>query len=131
MAQEGLFFAPLARVSPRTQVPIRALVAQAVWASVLVLSGSFDTLTDYAMFAILAFVGMATASVFVFRRRWPDVERPIARGATRRAVAGAGRDDMAAGQHADDRAIAGAGGPGVDGAGAAVLLVLVAKDPRG
>jgi len=47
---------------------IRALVAQAVWASVLVVSGSFDTLTDYAMFAILGFVGMATASVFVFRR---------------------------------------------------------------
>ena len=39
-------------------------------------SGSFDTLTDYAMFAILAFVAMATASVFVFRRRWPDLERP-------------------------------------------------------
>ena len=76
MAQQGMFFAPLGRVSPRTRVPIRALVAQAVWASVLVVSGSFDTLTDYAMFAILAFVGMATASVFVFRRRWPDVERP-------------------------------------------------------
>jgi basic amino acid/polyamine antiporter, APA family len=76
MAQQGLFFAPLAHVSPRTRVPIRALMAQAVWASVLVVSGSFDTLTDYAMFAILAFVGMATASVFVFRRRWPDVERP-------------------------------------------------------
>jgi basic amino acid/polyamine antiporter, APA family len=76
MAQEGLFFATLARLSPRTKVPIRALVAQAAWASVLVLSGSFDTLTDYAMFAILGFVGMATASVFVFRRRLPDVERP-------------------------------------------------------
>lgn len=76
MAQEGLFFAPLARLSPRTKVPIHALVAQTAWASVLVLSGSFDTLTDYAMFAILVFVGMATASVFVFRRRWPDVERP-------------------------------------------------------
>jgi APA family basic amino acid/polyamine antiporter len=57
-------------------VPIRALVAQAAWASVLVVSGSFDTLTDYAMFAILAFVAMATSSVFVFRRRRPDLERP-------------------------------------------------------
>jgi APA family basic amino acid/polyamine antiporter len=76
MAQQGLFFAPLGRVSPRTRVPIRALVAQAAWASVLVVSGSFDTLTDYAMFAILAFVAMATSSVFVFRRRWPDLDRP-------------------------------------------------------
>jgi APA family basic amino acid/polyamine antiporter len=76
MAQQGLFFASLARLSPRTRVPVRALVAQAVWASVLVVSGSFDTLTDYAMFAILGFVAMATSSVFVFRRRWPDAERP-------------------------------------------------------
>jgi len=76
MAQDGLFFKALDRVSPRTHVPIRALLAQAAWGSVLVLSGSFDTLTDYAMFAILVFVGMATASVFVFRRRWPDAERP-------------------------------------------------------
>jgi APA family basic amino acid/polyamine antiporter len=43
---------------------------------VLVLTGSFDTLTDYAMFAILLFWGMVTASVFVFRRRMPDAERP-------------------------------------------------------
>ena len=76
MAEDGLFFRGLAKVSPRSRVPIRALLAQAVWASVLVLSGSFDTLTDYAMFSILFFVAMATASVFVFRRREPDAERP-------------------------------------------------------
>jgi APA family basic amino acid/polyamine antiporter len=76
MAEDGLFFKALAKVSPRSRVPIRALVAQTVWAALLVLSGSFDTLTDYAMFSILLFVAMATASVFVFRRRWPDVERP-------------------------------------------------------
>ena len=61
---------------PRTHVPVRALVAQGVWAIVLVLSGSFDTLTDYAIFAILIFFGLATASVFVFRRTMPDAERP-------------------------------------------------------
>jgi APA family basic amino acid/polyamine antiporter len=76
MAEDGLFFKALAKVSPRSRVPIRALVSQTVWAALLVLSGSFDTLTDYAMFSILLFVAMATASVFVFRRRWPDVERP-------------------------------------------------------
>jgi len=76
MAHDGLFFAALGKVSPRTRVPIRALVAQTVWSALLVLSGSFDTLTDYAMFSILLFVAMATASVFVFRRKWPDAERP-------------------------------------------------------
>ena len=76
MAEDGLFFKALAKLSPNTRVPIRALVAQTVWATLLVLSGSFDTLTDYAMFSILLFVGMATASVFVLRRKWPDVDRP-------------------------------------------------------
>jgi len=76
MACDGLFFAGLARVSPRSRVPIRALVVQSAWAVVLVLSGSYDTLTDYAIFAILIFVALATASVFVFRRRMPDADRP-------------------------------------------------------
>ena len=75
MARDGVFFAGLARLSPRTRVPIRALVAQAAWAIVLVLSGSFDTLTDYAIFSVLIFVGLVTASVFVFRRKLPDAER--------------------------------------------------------
>jgi APA family basic amino acid/polyamine antiporter len=76
MAEDGLFFRSLARLSPRTRVPIRALVAQAAWAIVLVFSGSYDTITDYAIFAVLIFVGLATASVFVFRRRLPDADRP-------------------------------------------------------
>jgi APA family basic amino acid/polyamine antiporter len=75
MARDGMFFAPLARLSPRTHVPVRALVAQGVWASVLVLSGSYDTLTDYAIFTILIFVGLAAGAVYVFRRRTPDAER--------------------------------------------------------
>lgn len=75
MAEDGVFFSSLARLSPRTRVPIRALVAQAAWAVVLVFSGSYDTLTDYAIFAVLIFVGLATASVFVFRRRRPDEDR--------------------------------------------------------
>jgi len=76
MAGDGLFFRGLSRLSPRTRVPVRALIAQAVWASVLVLSGSFDTLTDYALFAVLIFMALATASVFVFRRTLPDQPRP-------------------------------------------------------
>jgi APA family basic amino acid/polyamine antiporter len=76
MAEDGLFFRVLAPVSPRTHVPIRALFAQAGWASVLVLSGTFDQLTDYAMFTVLIFVALTTASVFVFRRRRPEAERP-------------------------------------------------------
>jgi len=75
MARDGIFFAGLSRLSPRTHVPIRALVAQAAWAIVLVLSGSYDTLTDYAIFSVLIFVALVTASVFVFRRRMPHAVR--------------------------------------------------------
>ena len=46
-----------------------------VRAVVLVFSGSYDALTDYAIFAVLIFVGLSTASVFVFRRRLPDAVR--------------------------------------------------------
>lgn len=76
MAADGVFFAPLAHVSPRTRVPVRALLAQGLWAIVLVFSGSYDVLTDYAIFAVLIFVALATASVFIFRRRMPGAERP-------------------------------------------------------
>jgi len=76
MARDGLFFDRIGTVSNRTHVPVNALILQWVWVCVLVLSGSFDTLTDYAMFAAWIFYGLATASVFLYRRRMPDAERP-------------------------------------------------------
>ena len=76
MARDGMFFSGLARVSPRTQVPVRALLVQGAWSVILVLSGSFDVLTDYAVFSVLIFVALGTASVFVLRRQVPAAERP-------------------------------------------------------
>jgi len=51
-------------------------LAQAIWASVLALSGSYDTLTDSVIFASWLFYGLTTASLFVFRKRIPDTPRP-------------------------------------------------------
>ena len=76
MAQDRLFFKSLSTVSPHTHVPIGALIAQAVWACILTLSGSFDALTDYAIFGLWIFYALVTASVFVFRRRMANIERP-------------------------------------------------------
>ncbi|HEY6230211.1 MAG TPA: amino acid permease [Pyrinomonadaceae bacterium] len=76
MARDGVFFESLARVSKGTRVPVIALIVQAVWAGVLALSGTFDQLTDLAIFAFWLFYGMVTAAVFVFRRREPDAPRP-------------------------------------------------------
>jgi APA family basic amino acid/polyamine antiporter len=76
MAREGLFFRSLGVVSPVTRVPVRAILAQAVWASCLALSGSYDTLTDSVIFASWLFYGLSAGSLFVFRRTQPNADRP-------------------------------------------------------
>ena len=76
MARDGVFFQSLARISKNTRVPIIALIVQGIWAGVLAISGKFDQLTDLAIFAFWLFYGMVTASVFIFRRREPGVQRP-------------------------------------------------------
>jgi basic amino acid/polyamine antiporter, APA family len=76
MARDRLFFKSLAHVSPRTHVPVRSLIVQSIWASVLALSGSYDTLTDYAIFALTLFYALVAGSVFIFRRRMPNANRP-------------------------------------------------------
>ncbi|MDQ3258707.1 MAG: amino acid permease, partial [Acidobacteriota bacterium] len=76
LAQDRLFFTNLGRLSPRTRVPVGALLLQGTWACVLALSGSYDTLTDYVIFGSWIFYGLATGSIFIFRKRMPDAERP-------------------------------------------------------
>lgn len=76
MARDRLFFKGLAKLSPHTHVPIRSLVVLGIWSGVLALSGSYDQLTDAAVFALTLFYAFVAASVFVFRRREPDVHRP-------------------------------------------------------
>ncbi len=76
MARDGLMFEPMGRLSEGTRVPIIALVVQGIWACILALSGSFDTLTDYVIFGSWIFYALATSTVFVFRRKYPDAVRP-------------------------------------------------------
>jgi APA family basic amino acid/polyamine antiporter len=76
MAQDGLMFQSLGRLSEGTRVPVGALVVQGIWACLLAISGSFDTLTDYVIFGSWLFYALVTASVFVFRKKFPDAERP-------------------------------------------------------
>jgi len=76
LAKDGLIVKSLAHVSPRTHVPIRALVVQCFWACIVALSGEYDTLTDYAIFALTLFYVLVAGSIFLYRRREPDAERP-------------------------------------------------------
>jgi APA family basic amino acid/polyamine antiporter len=76
MACDGLMFDSLGKLSQTTKVPVVAIIFQGVWASLLALSGSFDTLTDYVIFGSWIFYALVTSSVFVFRKKFPNVERP-------------------------------------------------------
>jgi APA family basic amino acid/polyamine antiporter len=76
MAEDGVFFRALARVHPRWRTPVMSLVLQAVWASVLTLSGKYDELFTYVMFMMVLSYVLTVAGLFVLRRTRPDVERP-------------------------------------------------------
>ena len=75
MARQGLFFSGAGRLN-RRNVPSASLLWQGIWASILVLSGTFDQLTDILIFAVYIFYGATTVGVFVLRRRMPDAHRP-------------------------------------------------------
>lgn len=76
MARDGLFFSRVGHLSARSRVPVRAVIIQALWSSVLAVSGTFDQLTDCLLFASWIFYGLVTSSVFVLRRKMPDAPRP-------------------------------------------------------
>jgi len=76
MAREKLFFRKLQHVHPRFRTPGPSLVLQAVWTSILILSGTFDQLTDMLIFVSWIFYAAAALSVIVLRRKMPDHERP-------------------------------------------------------
>ena len=76
MAQDGLFFQKLAVVHPHFQTPAFAVIAGSVWAAVLAATGTFEQLFTYTVFTGWLFYGLAAASIFVYRRKWPDRPRP-------------------------------------------------------
>lgn len=75
MAKEKLFFARAATLN-KNGVPQFALIIQAVWASVLCLSGTYGDLLDYVTFASLLFYVVTIAGIFILRKKEPDTPRP-------------------------------------------------------
>lgn len=75
MANDKLFFSGIGKLN-KNNVPGNSLLWQGIWASVLVLSGTFDQLTDMIIFAVFIFYGATTLGVFVLRRRMPEAHRP-------------------------------------------------------
>jgi APA family basic amino acid/polyamine antiporter len=77
MAQDGVFFKRMANVHPRWNTPAFAILASSVWAAVMAMSGTFEQLLTYVVFAGWAFYGLGAATIFYYRRREPDAVRPF------------------------------------------------------
>jgi len=75
MAKDKLFFRGAGQLS-RNHVPARALIFQAIWASLLCLTGTYGQLLDYVIFAALIFYALTTIGLFILRSKRPDAERP-------------------------------------------------------
>src|SRR5262252_434802 len=75
-ARDGLFLRKFGEIQPRFQTPGFAIIAQGLWAGVLLLSGSYESLLDYSMFALWLSYGVMIAGLILLRRTRPDAQRP-------------------------------------------------------
>jgi len=76
MARDGHFFRAMGRLGSRSRVPTGALWGQAAWSAALCLSGTYESLYEYMVFALLLFFAATGMAVFVLRRKAPGLPRP-------------------------------------------------------
>ena len=75
-APVGLLFQKLAEIHPRFETPSFSILVQGVWTALLTLSGSYETLFSYVLFAAWIFHAMAVLGVLILRREYPNLRRP-------------------------------------------------------
>jgi len=75
MAKDRLFFKSMASVHPKYRTPGRSLLVQAVWASLLTLTGTYDQIFTYVIFAGWIFYALGAVGVFILRKKMPDMKR--------------------------------------------------------
>jgi len=75
-ARDGLFFRKVGKIHPRFGTPSFSILLQGIWSALLTLSGSYEMLISYALFAMWMFHGMAVFGVVILRRRYPERRRP-------------------------------------------------------
>jgi basic amino acid/polyamine antiporter, APA family len=73
MARDGAFFRAAAHVHPRYRTPAVAIVGQAAWSALLVLSGTFNQLLTYTGFSVVLFSGLAVLSLFFVHTRAQEI----------------------------------------------------------
>ena len=77
MARDGLFVSTVAVIHKRYGTPARAIIIQAMLASLLVLVGTFNTIISYFVFVVIIFIALTVIALFLLRRKMPpsDVYR--------------------------------------------------------
>ncbi len=76
MAKDKLFFKQVSNVHPRYKTPHVSLIVQGIWASLLTLSGTYDQLFTYVIFASWLFYALGTFGIFILRKKRPNAPRP-------------------------------------------------------
>jgi APA family basic amino acid/polyamine antiporter len=76
MAKDGLFFRSVANLHPKHKTPTVSLMVQMVWTCILCISGTYNDLLNYVIFAVLVFYILTIFGLFVLRRTHPEAERP-------------------------------------------------------
>jgi len=76
MAEDGLFFRSMSHIHPRYHVPSKALIGQAAWSCLLCLSGTYQDLYEFVVFALVIFFMATGLAVIVLRRKRPHLARP-------------------------------------------------------
>jgi APA family basic amino acid/polyamine antiporter len=73
---DGCFSPKLAKVHPRFQTPYIAILSMGSWACLLTLTGTFEQITSYVIFASWGFYALTVVSVIILRYKMPDLPRP-------------------------------------------------------
>jgi basic amino acid/polyamine antiporter, APA family len=76
MAKDGLFFRNVAKLNPTYKTPVVSLMVQAIWTAILCVSGTYNDLLNYVIFAVLVFYVLTIVGLFVLRRTHAEAERP-------------------------------------------------------
>ena len=76
MADDKLFFAPIASVHPRFHTPWVAIGLAGVLGMAMVMTQTFEQLTDTFVLAIWPFYGLSVAAIYRLRVLRPDMARP-------------------------------------------------------
>jgi APA family basic amino acid/polyamine antiporter len=69
MARDGLFFKSVGWLSPKTRVPVVAIILQGATATVIALSGRYEQILNYVISVDFISFGLTASSIFVFRRK--------------------------------------------------------------